>query len=1848
MEDDLLTAALSEAGLEEFIVRPNEAVSDARSADVEISAAADETAVAANGGQNMVAISEDVGSSHSLEVEPMSTISVEEVPKKQPTGKISPVLPKVIPVTRAVPSPPAQISNNEPAGIRIRQVRHSRGDLPSGGTQSGATVRNEQPVRFASVRTVPISTRRVVTPVGTAVQPARRVAVSPSEVITSRVAPAILRSRRTTHPTRTFTTPTEGRIIGRRVVDRQPFVDAHDYDSCPSTSRPVRTTSITSPSGRPATRIYVLKRNLSADGSRPLSRTLYVTRATGNGSVMHAGLSEPRTMIIKRNGRLASTSTVAEVSAVRNQRSVHDPAPLVYERRSPVLSSRVRSPVPHASIYDETGHQYIATSPPPTLTTAQPRLIRTTPALARVGAYSRHPSTIRSEGVRPMLSRNMSTPQLMHSRSTTAILNGERRMSLERRVPIMSAGTSTERIVPVQMRRSSLTAESPLIRVRPQEPSYRASPVTVRPSDGRGLVEERTERIIQQQQKDGEERLTKIKQLSPSKIIPVPLKREHVSVEMKGPEVISVSEKIIEPEVKKREVKLTPKEMARKDAVKQDRKTARDQMKAALQAGVDRSNQEIEDEVENVGYAETYADYRPVKLRSGLSHPDMVVETASLSSVEPPDIRYTLSIPEELIDTGAISAVQLEAVIYACQAHEMTLPTGERFGYLIGDGAGVGKGRTIACIIYENYLLGRKRSLWLSVSSDLKFDSQRDLRDIGAKNIKIHALNKFKYAKISGKENGSVKKGCIFATYSSLIGECRSAKGNVDVQDFDGVIVFDECHRAKNLVPTTGSKPTKTGRVVMELQKALPNARIVYASATGASVEFGLRSSAVDYPPFIFHDDLWGADFVVSEFTEPRNMAYMTRLGLWGQGQAFPEFSDFINAVERRGVGAMEIVAMDMKQRGLYLARQLSFRGVSFRVEEVPLSPQFVEMYDDSVKMWLECRRQFQAALKVQSGHERVNMKQIWGQFWAAHQRFFKYLCIGAKVEACVQLTHEAMKANKCVVIGLQSTGEARTLEALDDAGGELTDFVSTAKAVLVGLIDRHFPLDKSGGGVDIFSSFDRLFSDFDRASKKRKNSAPFGIADQFGSSTSGRPSKRPRFEAGYCSDDEGNLSSKEGSEPAENETQSGAEDESNNTSIADDDNSSTSGDEEDEESGEDSEGAIVGDEETWARRLLDEVKSSSDEDEASDEQRSRAASSDAEEGSEHQSESENANEFNPFLCDLTKEDPWASRQQVISDSPKKKSVKKKKIKKKKKLHKKLEVPSRKTAFESEAMMGTADAFISSSRIIEGTSNLAGGSMVKAELLAAAERLGMRLPPNTLDQLINELGGPEFVAEMTGRKGRVVSREDGEIEYELRHAGADVPLELLNMDEKDKFMKGEKSIAIISEAASSGISLQSDRRALNRRRRVHITLELPWSADKAIQQFGRTHRSNQVNAPEYIFLISELAGEKRFASIVAKRLESLGALTHGDRRATESRDLSQFNVDTRYGRAALDVLLRTVIGSLNPPLIPPPENYKPGNFFADMARYMEGVGLLSCEKGVFSIERESATIPKFLNRILGLPVHAQNALFQYFSDIVADLVSQAKHDGTYDMGIMDLGMGGDEARKLETRVFLGRADNGSFRVEMHKIGVERGVIWEDAYAIWKDHHVDEDGFYLSTVGVNGKQAVALVYGIGKKRLDTGARLFCVTRPSTGRSPKLETHAELTKRFRLATPQEAEPVWKDQYEGSSKMCQHSYFHGRCRSEEQGVYCETGRRARTYFVLSGSVLSVWPIVEEVLSGGMSSREIRKTQRMQIIRVRTQQDHKIVGLLVLPQYVRALVGRLEEHCGRVYVEAKGTATL
>ena len=71
-------------------------------------------------------------------------------------------------------------------------------------------------------------------------------------------------------------------------------------------------------------------------------------------------------------------------------------------------------------------------------------------------------------------------------------------------------------------------------------------------------------------------------------------------------------------------------------------------------------------------------------VRFGETHPDPVVETASLSSIDPTDIWYELSLPKTTIDSGGLSSLQLEAIIYTAQQHEKFLPDGSRVGFLIG------------------------------------------------------------------------------------------------------------------------------------------------------------------------------------------------------------------------------------------------------------------------------------------------------------------------------------------------------------------------------------------------------------------------------------------------------------------------------------------------------------------------------------------------------------------------------------------------------------------------------------------------------------------------------------------------------------------------------------------------------------------------------------------------------------------------------------------------------------------------------------------------------------------------------------------------------------------------------------------------------------------------------------------------------------------------------------------------------------------------------------------------------------------------------------------------------------
>jgi len=70
------------------------------------------------------------------------------------------------------------------------------------------------------------------------------------------------------------------------------------------------------------------------------------------------------------------------------------------------------------------------------------------------------------------------------------------------------------------------------------------------------------------------------------------------------------------------------------------------------------------------------------------------------------------------------------------------------------------------------------------------------------------------------------------------------------------------------------------------------------------------------------------------------------------------------------------------------------------------------------------------------------------------------------------------------------------------------------------------------------------------------------------------------------------------------------------------------------------------------------------------------------------------------------------------------------------------------------------------------------------------------------------------------------------------------------------------------------------------------------------------------------------------------------------------------------------------------------------------------LNVLRPSKTMFSFSRDLFllidynNIGKFLNRILGMEVQQQNALFQYFSDTLSAVIQNAKKTGRYDMGIL--------------------------------------------------------------------------------------------------------------------------------------------------------------------------------------------------------------------------------------------------
>jgi len=281
---------------------------------------------------------------------------------------------------------------------------------------------------------------------------------------------------------------------------------------------------------------------------------------------------------------------------------------------------------------------------------------------------------------------------------------------------------------------------------------------------------------------------------------------------------------------------------------------------------------------------------------------------------------------------------------------------------------------------------------------------------------------------------------------------------------------------------------------------------------------------------------------------------------------------------------------------------------------------------------------------------------------------------------------------------------------------------------------------------------------------------------------------------------------------------------------------------------------------------------------------------------------------------------------------------------------------------------------------------------MRADLL---EKLSdLVLPENPLDQIINHFG-TENVAEISGRRKRLIrDPRSSKVSYVSR-APKGVPMSKINVWEVEQFQSGKKNIAITTAAGSTGISLHASLNALNQKRRCHITLQLAWSAVLQFQFFGRVHRSFQKSQPRYLLLSTNLGGERRFSSTIARRLGSLGALCKGDRNAADGgSQLSRYTFESALGRGTLDLLYRRIFEEVEIPNLSNPREA------------LEDMGLLNKEGQIN--DRDRYHVPRFLNRLLSLDCDRQNAIFNYYSDLFDQCVAHARASGTFDDGVQDI------------------------------------------------------------------------------------------------------------------------------------------------------------------------------------------------------------------------------------------------
>lgn len=459
-------------------------------------------------------------------------------------------------------------------------------------------------------------------------------------------------------------------------------------------------------------------------------------------------------------------------------------------------------------------------------------------------------------------------------------------------------------------------------------------------------------------------------------------------------------------------------------------------------------------------------------------HPAPLVESTAMAAITPPAVAYMPNLPADVIDKGLLSVRQLETVAGFGQASERMLEGNRatvkfeqgvqqesdavphRRGFMCGDATGVGKGRTIAGIVMDNWQRGRQRAVWISAgnTTGLSQAAIRDWTALGGAKNDVFILNK------EAKAGANVKRdtGIMFLTYSTLAqdfdtGKQHKAGGGLSrieqlIQwlgpDFDGVIVFDEAHKLANSMQIAGGSRGVTttstaARAGLALQAALPNARIGYFSATAA--------------------------------TEVRNLAYASRLGLWGEGTAFSDAREFINEVSTGGLAAMEQAAMDLKRQGSMLARTIAFNDgteqgtVRYDRLDQKLSGEQVQTWDRLADAWRTVLDNWQAAQGATNQTSGMQAGRQQARIWGANLRFWNMVSMSMSAPVLIDQIEQQIAAGESAVVQIVNTGQAaqeRKIANMDE-DATLDSIDLSPRQEIMELVEQAFPTQQFESVID-------------------------------------------------------------------------------------------------------------------------------------------------------------------------------------------------------------------------------------------------------------------------------------------------------------------------------------------------------------------------------------------------------------------------------------------------------------------------------------------------------------------------------------------------------------------------------------------------------------------------------------------------------------------------------------------------------------------------------------------------------------------------------------------------------------